>query len=503
MTEYAGTVDGARHGGADNTLATDQDQLVGSRHLARGTAERSWLVTYRARAVGGDVLVGTFAGVLCYALRFGAGEVRTAWPLLIVPVAWVLALLSVEAYRVQHLGSGSDEYRAIGRASVLAGCAVALVSYLGALELPRGIIVPLVPTVLVGSLLVHWALRKGLIRERQHGASLLDAVVVGRGDSVAAMIREIHSAPETGMRVVGACVSGLDSSWESDQLIEGVPVFGPPDSALSAVDFYAAEVVAVSSHPDLAGTPLRRLGWALAERKVDLFVSPGIVEVAGPRLSLRPAAGLSLLHVERPISSGSRMVAKRILDAVMGFAVVILTLPGFLIIAALVKTTSAGPVFFKQERVGIRGESFRMFKFRTMVVDAEQRLTTMGRDDQVNTVLFKERNDPRVTSVGRVLRKYSLDELPQLLNVMLGDMSLVGPRPPLRREVEAYEPDAVQRLRVRPGMTGLWQISGRSDLNWDQSLRLDLWYVDNWSPVLDLQILVRTFKAVVGGKGAY
>ena len=157
VTEYVGTVDRARHGGADTTLATDQEELVGSRHLARGSAERSWLVTYRARAVAGDVLVGTIAGVICYALRFGAGEVRTVWPVLIVPVAWVLALLTVEAYRVQHLGSGSDEYRAIGRATVLAGCAVALVSYLGALELPRGVILPLAPTVLVGSMVVHWA----------------------------------------------------------------------------------------------------------------------------------------------------------------------------------------------------------------------------------------------------------------------------------------------------------------------------------------------------------
>jgi exopolysaccharide biosynthesis polyprenyl glycosylphosphotransferase len=286
-------------------------------------------------------------------------------------------------------------------------------------------------------------------------------------------------------------------------MVAGVPVFGALDSTLVAVDAFDAQVVAASSHPDLTEEPLRRLGWALAERGVELVVSPGVFEVAGPRISLRPAAGLSLLHIERPVSSGSRIVAKRALDAVGAAVLTLLCLPLFSLVAVLIKATSPGPVFFVQERVGIRGETFRMVKFRTMVQDAEARLVAMSRDGQSNAVLFKDRRDPRITSIGRVLRKLSIDELPQLLNVLRGDMSLVGPRPPLHREVDAYEPDAFQRLRVRPGMTGLWQISGRSDLSWEQSLRLDLWYVDNWSPILDLHILVRTFRAVLGARGAY
>ena len=466
-------------------------------------ASQGWVSRYRLQAVGGDFGLGLVAAAAIYLLRFGSNDVATAWALLLVPVLWVLALTVVQTYRVEYLGSGSDEYRAIGRAAILVSCAVALSSYVGHLQLPRSLVLPLVPTVLGGSLIVHWLFRRGLVRRRIDGDCLQNTVVVGRADSVGELIREIKSAPQSGMRVIGACVSGLDSTWGHPQAIEGVPIFGPPESALAAVDGLGAEIVAVSSHPDLVGQPLRRLGWALAEREVELVVAPGIVEVAGPRLSLRPAAGLSLLHVERPISSAGRLALKRAVDTILALGICLALVPLLLVISVLVRTTSAGPVFFLQERVGAQGARFRIVKFRTMVVDAEARLEAMQSGHEKNSVLFKDPRDPRITRVGRVLRKYSLDELPQLINVLLGNMSLVGPRPPLPSEVETYDPDAVQRLRVRPGITGLWQISGRSDLSWEQSLRLDLWYVDNWSPVLDLQILVRTAKAVVRGGGAY
>ncbi|MEP6796767.1 MAG: sugar transferase, partial [Lapillicoccus sp.] len=437
MTDYAGTFRG-----------TESTWTAGGFALRASTPR--WLIAYRVKAVSADLAVAAAAALACYGLRFGTNELHSALWLVVATPVWVLTVALVGGYRVQVLGTGSDEYRAIGRAATFIACVIALVSFTANLDLPRGVVMPLVPVLLAGSLVGHAFVRQGLFNRRQTGDCLLDTVVVGRSDSVASMIREIASAPEAGMRVVGACVSGLDGQRSDLDTVEGVPVYGPPEAALTTVDSLGATVVAVSSHPDLVGTPLRRLGWALAERNVDLFVSPGIVEVAGPRLSLRPAAGLSLLHVERPISSGGRMIAKRALDSVVGFGLVVAALPVLLVIAALIKSTSAGPVFFRQERVGVHGQSFRMFKFRTMVVDAEQRLLEMNREGQVNSVLFKERNDPRVTAVGRVLRRFSLDELPQLLNVLLGDMSLVGPRPPLRREVDLYEPDAVQRLRVRP-----------------------------------------------------
>jgi exopolysaccharide biosynthesis polyprenyl glycosylphosphotransferase len=284
--------------------------------------------------------------------------------------------------------------------------------------------------------------------------------------------------------------------------VEGVPVFGYPEEAMSAVDLFDAEVVAVSADPDLGGPELRRLAWSLEEREVDLVVSPGLLGVAGPRLSIRPAAGMPLLHVERPVMSGARRAAKTSVDRCLTVMLVLVAMPVMLAIAAAIRLDSPGPVFFRQKRAGARGSEFAMVKFRTMCVDAEARLAALQRDAG-NDVLFKMKDDPRITRVGKVLRRYSLDELPQLINVLRGEMSLVGPRPPLLREVEAYEPDAVRRLRVKPGLTGLWQVSGRSDLSWDESLRLDLWYVDNWSFVLDVQILIRTAKAVIRGSGAY
>jgi exopolysaccharide biosynthesis polyprenyl glycosylphosphotransferase len=304
--------------------------------------------------------------------------------------------------------------------------------------------------------------------------------------------------------VVAACVSGLDIGGDSPTEIGGVPVFGYPDEAMNAVDLFDAEVVAVSSDPDLYGAELRRLAWSLEEREVDLVVSPGLLGVAGPRLSIRPTAGMPLLHVERPVMSGARRMVKSAVDKLLTLAMAVVALPILAAIALAVRLDSKGPILFRQERVGARGETFQMLKFRTMCVDAEAGLAELAtKADAGNGVLFKMRADPRVTRVGRMLRRFSLDELPQLINVFRGEMSLVGPRPPLPCEVAGYEEDAVRRLRVRPGLTGLWQVSGRSDLTWDESLRLDLWYVDNWCLVLDLQILFRTARAVVKGVGAY
>jgi exopolysaccharide biosynthesis polyprenyl glycosylphosphotransferase len=232
-------------------------------------------------------------------------------------------------------------------------------------------------------------------------------------------------------------------------------------------------------------------------------VSPGIVEVAGPRLSIRPFAGLSLLHLERPVLRGSRRVFKVLFDYAVAAALVVALSPVMLFLAGLIRCTSRGPALFRQTRVGTRGREFTVYKFRSMVTDAEARLCELAHQDEGNGVLFKMRSDPRVTRVGNLLRRYSLDEIPQLLNVLRGNMSLVGPRPPLPSEVAGYSADEIRRLRVRPGMTGLWQVSGRSDLTWEESLRLDLRYVDNWSMSLDLSILWRTFRAVIKGSGAY
>jgi len=234
-----------------------------------------------------------------------------------------------------------------------------------------------------------------------------------------------------------------------------------------------------------------------------VLVSSAITDVTGPRIHLRPVAGLPLLHIEEPELTGARRLMKGMLDRSLALTGVLCALPLFVGLALAVRLTSKGPAFFRQTRVGVDGKEFTMFKFRSMVVNAEELKAKLEAQNEGKGVLFKMEKDPRITRVGAFLRKWSLDELPQLFNVLNGTMSLVGPRPPLPSEVAQYETDVHRRLMVKPGLTGLWQISGRSDLDWDESVRLDLRYVENWSLAMDLIILWRTVFAVLKREGAY
>jgi exopolysaccharide biosynthesis polyprenyl glycosylphosphotransferase len=463
----------------------------------------AWDVSYRRLAVICDLGVALIAGLVTTVLTMPSSSLAVrAGFVAALPALWLLALLGTHGYERRYLGTGSEEYRAVVRSIVVLVVGSAAVSYAVHWTVPREVVLVGTSLLFVLGLSARHALRRRLYRRRHAGLDTQATVIIGNAKSVVPMIREIRRAPDQGLRVVAACVSGLDLKGDLPSEVEGVPVFGYPEEAMSAVDLFDAEVVAVSSDPDLHGPELRRLAWSLEEREVDLVVSPGLLGVAGPRLSIRPTAGMPLLHVERPVMSGGRRAAKTVVDRCLTLMIVLAALPVMLLVAAAIRLDSRGPVFFRQKRVGARGAEFDMVKFRTMCIDAEARLAELQRDAG-NDVLFKMKDDPRITRVGKFLRRYSLDELPQLINVLHGDMSLVGPRPPLLREVEAYEPDAVRRLRVKPGLTGLWQVSGRSDLSWDESLRLDLWYVDNWSFVLDLHILARTAKAVLRGSGAY
>ncbi len=463
---------------------------------------RAWVVQRRRILQGADLLVGVVASLLAYLLRFGFESTPILVFVFVVPLVWLSALAASGTYAVAQNGVGSQEYRAIGRAAFTTFAGVAIASYLLHAQLSRGVVVPLSILLFVGTMAVHGLHRRQLARARTHGRYIRNVLVMGRADACAAIVMEMQASAVAGYRVVGACVT--DDDTDSRELrLSGVPVLGTAEEAIGVVDRLGIDVVAVSSDPDLSGPTLRRIGWALAERRVDLVVAPGIFEVAGPRLSLHPVAGLSLLHVERPVDGWCRLFGKRLMDTVLAGVLTLIAVPIGLVVAVLIKLDSPGPVFFRQERVGVHGQRFKMLKFRSMCQHAEARKSSVEGGNTTNAVLFKVKQDPRITRVGKVIRRLSIDELPQLLNVLVGDMSLVGPRPSLPNEVDRYEADAMQRLRVRPGMTGMWQISGRSDLDWEQSLRLDLWYVDNWSPVLDLQILARTGRAVFGGSGAY
>jgi exopolysaccharide biosynthesis polyprenyl glycosylphosphotransferase len=253
----------------------------------------------------------------------------------------------------------------------------------------------------------------------------------------------------------------------------------------------------------MSGVSLRELAWELEKTDTDLCVAPALLDIAGPRTTIRPVAGLPLLHMDHPEFTGARQVIKTVFDRVFAVTALMVLSPLFVILCSIIRHSDGGPAFFRQVRVGKDGRPFVLFKFRTMVPDAEAQKAELALLNETDAVLFKMRKDPRVTSVGARLRRWSIDELPQLINVLRGDMSLVGPRPALPEEAARYRDHVRRRLMVRPGLTGLWQVNGRADLSWEESVRLDLRYVENWSFLLDVQIIWKTWAAIRHGSGAY
>ncbi|MGZ4602473.1 MAG: sugar transferase [Kineosporiaceae bacterium] len=485
------------------SAARSRRTVHGAARAVKVRAPAAVLRRYRALALLLDLTAGAMAAACATLLRFGpAPNAEYVAVTVLAPVLWVLAIASRRGYEKRFLGAGPEEYRSIADAALVLFTGLAVASFALKTDLSRGFLFVFLPTALVLTVVFRRRLRSWLYRRRLSGDGMHRVLVVGRDDAVGHLMEQFDREPWHGLAPVGVCVSGRQGGLA---LPASVTAAGgtDPRTVLRNVDELGADVVAVASSPDLSGHALRRLAWALEERGVDLIVSPGIVEVAGPRLSIRPVAGLSLLHLERPATRGGRMLIKRGLDRLVGIALFVALSPVLAAIAIAIKRSSPGPVLFRQIRIGEDGQPFEMLKFRSMVVDAEDRRAELDADDEGNGVLFKIRDDPRVTRVGTVLRRYSLDELPQLWNVVRGEMSLVGPRPPLLQEVVGYSDDATRRLRVRPGMTGLWQVSGRSDLSWEESLRLDLRYVDNWSLALDAVILWRTWRAVISRSGAY
>jgi exopolysaccharide biosynthesis polyprenyl glycosylphosphotransferase len=402
-------------------------------------------------------------------------------------------------YDSRFIGVGSDEFRRILSAAVSLTASVAIVSYSLKLDVARGYVALAMPSTGLFDLAMRYWLRKHLHRLRSTGLCLQRVVVVGHPRQIAELAATLRRSSYHGMSIVGACLAGPSRLTE----IAEVPVFGGLDSVSTAVDSFGADTVAVLACPEMNGVQLRDLAWELEKTGTDLCVAPALLDVAGPRTTIRPVAGLPLLHVDQAELGGMKRVVKGVLDRLAASLALFVLLPACALIALAILVDDRGPVFFRQTRVGKDGGTFRVWKFRTMVVDAEQRLAQLAALNEGSGVLFKLRQDPRVTKVGTWLRRWSLDELPQLLNVLIGEMSLVGPRPALPEEAERYGYDMRRRLKVKPGITGLWQVSGRSDLPWDEAVRLDIRYVENWSVALDLQILWKTMAAVLRRSGAY
>ena len=422
------------------------------------------------------------------------------WATVGLVVVWPALLHATGAHAERVFGTGSDEYRAVGRAGFVLLAVAGFVSYAAGLDLSRALVVGAVPALTLSTLLGRFAARCALRGLRAQGRCTKRVVVVGRGTAALELVDRLRRERFAGLEVVAACVTPDDRDRVAR--VAGVPVAGLED-VLTLAGRLGADTIAVTSASETASQYLRSLSWQLEGTGIELLVAPGLIEVAGPRLHIRPFEGLPLLSVEQPCFEGWQRVVKGGLDrAAAGLAVLFLA-PVLLAIALAVKVTSPGPVLYRQERVGVNGQAFTMLKFRSMVVDADRQVDALKAQNISDGLLFKMRVDPRVTPVGRVLRRLSLDELPQLFNILGGSMSLVGPRPPLPGEVARYDTSVSRRLLVKPGLTGLWQISGRSDLPWEESVRLDLRYVENWSLAMDLLILAKTVRAVLSRSGAY
>lgn len=446
-------------------------------------------------------------------MRFGTdnpittagNEAGYAWFSGLLIVVWWVMLGAWNSRQSRILGAGSDEYKRVAAASLWLFGLIAIFSYVLRIDTARGYVGIALPVGMCGLILARWLVRQHLNVDRKSGNSMYRLMLLGGPEAVAHLASSLISSRQAGYLPVAAYTPGAPSKPNVDPG-SGLPILGhstDPRSILDAIEQCEADAVAISAGVQLHPQALRHLGWELASKNIGLIMAPALTDVAGPRIHTQQVAGLPLIHVTTPTLQGGQRVAKRLFDVTVSGLLIVLFLPLMALVAILIRMDSRGPIFFKQERVGIEGGLFRMLKFRSMVVDAEQRLGDLQDQNQGSGVLFKMKNDPRVTGTGRILRKFSLDELPQLFNIFGGSMSLVGPRPPLVSEVAAYEHDVRRRLLVKPGLTGLWQVSGRSNLSWQDSVRLDLYYVENWSLTGDLVILLRTVRAVFHSTGAY
>jgi exopolysaccharide biosynthesis polyprenyl glycosylphosphotransferase len=454
-----------------------------------------------------DAVVVALTLLLAGGLRFGGGAevVVVGAPTLtyqllsvLVWAGWVGLLALRGCYDDKVVGVGPEEYKRLLWTSVLLLAIIAVVGYLSQVDVARGWVAVAVPVGTAGLVLGRYLARQRLHAARGRGRYLRSVLAVGDPEHVRQLDLILRREVYAGYRVVGACLPA-----GAQTLPLNVPVVGDTDHVREAVEETGADTVAVASLSGTSPDFLRRMSWSLEGLGVDVVVAPSLTDVAGPRIHVRPLAGLPLLHVDEPELTGAKRVGKSVLDVVGAALLAILSAPLLLVAAVAIRVDDGGPVLYRQIRVGEGGRLFTMLKLRTMAVGADERRGSLEELNESDGALFKIRDDPRVTRPGRVLRRWSLDELPQLVNVARRDMSLVGPRPPLPQEVSRYSPEAQRRLLVRPGLTGLWQISGRADLSWDDSIRLDLWYVENWSFSQDLVILAKTARAVLARRGAY
>ncbi|KZE92850.1 UDP-glucose:undecaprenyl-phosphate glucose-1-phosphate transferase [Agromyces sp. NDB4Y10] len=489
---------------------------IASTYLMTRVPTSQWSIRLARRVAITDLLVLSWVvfgvqiawlGLDSSAMGFSGsrGDIAVSYTLVsvVIILGWMVALELFDTREHRNLGVGTQEYRGVADATIRWFGIVAIVAFLFKVDLARGYILIAFPLGLMVLVFSRWMWRQWLGVQRRAGRFVSRVLLVGSTSSAITIARELKRNPEAGYRVMGACVpTGVTGGRLPD--LE-VPAWSGTTNALAVMRDLGADTVVITSADELGPDQVKQLSWGLNPGAEHLVVAPSLIDIGGPRIHTRPVAGLPLIHVETPKFEGRKLVAKRAFDLLVAGGLVLLLSPLLVAIAAIVKFSSPGPVLFRQRRVGINGRPFEMLKFRSMVIDAEARLAELqaAQRDAGNAVMFKMKDDPRVTPIGRFIRRFSLDELPQLFNVLGGSMSLVGPRPPLPRETDVYDSHVHRRFLVKPGITGLWQVSGRSNLSWEDTVRLDLYYVENWSMTGDLVILWRTAKAVLGSDGAY
>ncbi|MCU1624662.1 MAG: exopolysaccharide biosynthesis polyprenyl glycosylphosphotransferase [Frankiales bacterium] len=459
-----------------------------------------------------DLLMIAFAALVAFELRLGdvdtsivAGGTHIPYGFVVGGLAplWLLMLLAGRSYEARFLGVGFEEFKRVGNASIRLVALIGFLAFAFKATIARGFIAIAIPLGLALLLLARYGARRVLHALRRHGICVHRVVAVGSVAEVLALADQVAREPFAGLHVVAVSLPDYDKRTELRYLDTALPNVGPARDMPYKLQDLRIDTVAVAGASALSSRELRQLSWDLEGTGTDLVVAPAITDVTGPRIHVRPVAGLPLLHLEAPAFGGARRVLKRLIDLTGAIVLLVALMLPFLIIAVAIKVEDRGRVFFRQERVGRASSRFRIWKFRSMRAGAHDEIAALLALNESDGPLFKLRADPRVTRVGAILRKYSLDELPQLFNVLTGTMSLVGPRPPLPTEVDVYADHVHRRLLVKPGMTGLWQVSGRADLPWEESVRLDLYYVENWSVALDIQILWKTLFAVARSSGAY
>ena len=480
-----------------------------------------WRYIYVAALVAVDVLVMLLSLVICFAFNPGAYDTVTrAMPiwafLLAYCVIGLLCLAFAGAYHRHVMAEGYELYTKLINAAIFTIVLASCVAFMLNLQLPRTalIIAPLVG--LVCELVARWMMRCLLHHHRRRGECKYTTVIVGSSEGINRTLRLMRRNSALGYMPVAVCPIAPDprmddayvvTNFVADPDIEGADKlrvlsfgsrFARTIERMGVQEVYIADVLSRDSKL------LHAMSLAIESLGIELAISVSLADVGGHRLHLRNSAEQQVLIASLPQYRTTTYVIKRIIDIVLSAVALVVSSPIMLGVAIAIKLDDGGPVLFKQTRVGIHGKPFTMYKFRSMVTNAEEIKAKLAAESgQTDRFIFKFKDDPRITKVGKFIRKTSLDEFPQFFNVFKGDMSLVGPRPALPDEVARYGSLYSTRLLVKPGITGPWQVSGRSDLSQEQSEFLDVSYIENWSITGDLAILAKTVMVVFRGTGSY